>query len=324
MSLTTSKVQIGEDKLPLTITFENGSPEEFMEWYQQNRDFVEDKITNIGAIHFVNIGVNTVEKFGELMQTLRPKAPGYLDGNSSRSKYASNVYNASEYDNNSVVQLHTEYSYSNVWPDQIHFCCVQPAATGGETTVADTKLVAERLSPHILKEFEEKGIVYIRNHHGGNGFGPSWMEAFETDDKVFLEQYCKENDIVPEWQSDGSLRVTQSRPAFRTHPKTGKKLWFNQVDQFFPAIYGEEVYQTLLMMVDNDVQKLPMYSTYGDGSEIQLEYINEIISILDEITIPVPWQKGDILMVDNMTALHGRLPFTGERKILASMSNYAD
>ena len=66
----------------------------------------------------------------------------------------------------------------------------------------------------------------------------------------------------------------------------------NQVDQFFPAIYDEEVDQTLYMMVDNDVQKLSMYSTYGDGTEIQLEYINEIIRILDEITIPVHWQRG--------------------------------
>ncbi|MGB3464645.1 MAG: TauD/TfdA family dioxygenase, partial [Cyclobacteriaceae bacterium] len=214
------------------------------------------------------------------------------------------------------------YSYSNLWPDQIHFCCVKPAETGGETTVAKTGLVTEKLDPEIVQEFEDKGIIYIRNHHGGNGFGPSWMEAFETDDKKFLEEYCKKNDIETEWMADGSLKVSQARPALRTHPKTGKKLWFNQVDQFYPAIYGDEIYETLLMMVDNDKTRLPMYSTYGDGSPIQKEYIEEIIKVLDEITIPVPWKVGDLLMVDNMTALHGRLPFTGDRKILASMSNY--
>ena len=322
MSLTANNVVIGEDKLPLTITFTDGTPEEFIEWYNENKAIIDEKITNIGAIHIQGINIDTVEKFGEVMKAIRPTAPGFLDGNSSRSKYSSNVYNASEYDNNAVVQLHTEYSYSNLWPDQIHFCCVQPAATGGETTVADTSLVLEKLDPKIAKEFEEKGIIYIRNHHGGNGFGPSWMEAFETEDKEFLEEYCKQNKIETEWMSDGSLRVSQSRPAFREHPKTGVKLWFNQVDQFYPAIYGDEIYQTLLMMVDNDENRLPMYSTYGDGSPIQQEYIEQIIDILNEITIPVPWKKGDLLMVDNMTAMHGRLPFTGDRKILASMSNY--
>ena len=64
---------------------------------------------------------------------------------------------------------------------------------------------------------------------------------------------------------------------------------------------------------------LPMFSRFADGTEIKKEYILNIIQVLDKITVPVPWQKGDLLMVDNMTALHGRLPFTGNRSILASM-----
>lgn len=321
-TLTKKKVVIGEDKLPVTITFTDASPEEFVEWYLENKALVDDKITNIGAVHVQGINVNSVEKFGYVMKTIRPDAPSYLDGNSSRSKYSGNVYNASEYDENSVVQLHTEFSYSNNWPDQIHFCCVIRAATGGQTTVAETKRVIEKLDPKIVKEFDEKGIIYIRNQHGGEGLGPSWQQSFESTDKAFVDEYCKQNDIQTEWLRDGSLRVLQRRPALRVHPKTGAKLWFNQVDQFYPAIYGEEIYQTMLMMVNNDTSRLPLYATYGDGSPIQKEYIEAIIRVLDEITIPVPWKVGDILMVDNMTALHGRLPFTGDRKILASMSNY--
>jgi alpha-ketoglutarate-dependent taurine dioxygenase len=64
---------------------------------------------------------------------------------------------------------------------------------------------------------------------------------------------------------------------------------------------------------------LPMFSRFADGTEIKKEYIENVIEVLDELTIPVPWKKGDLLMVDNMTALHGRLPFSGDRSILASM-----
>jgi alpha-ketoglutarate-dependent taurine dioxygenase len=36
--------------------------------------------------------------------------------------------------------------------------------------------------------------------------------------------------------------------------------------------------------------------------------------------VAFPWQKGDILMVDNMLAAHGREPFTGPRKIMVAMA----
>jgi alpha-ketoglutarate-dependent taurine dioxygenase len=36
--------------------------------------------------------------------------------------------------------------------------------------------------------------------------------------------------------------------------------------------------------------------------------------------VPVPWQAGDILVVDNMLACHGRMPFSGPRKILLAMA----
>jgi len=32
------------------------------------------------------------------------------------------------------------------------------------------------------------------------------------------------------------------------------------------------------------------------------------------------WQRGDLLMVDNMLVCHGRRPFTPPRKILVSMT----
>ncbi|MGB3467385.1 MAG: hypothetical protein WBA74_19025, partial [Cyclobacteriaceae bacterium] len=102
-----TNVEIGEEKLPLTITMKNGSPKEFIDYYLDNKSSIDEKITNIGAIHFQGIGIDTVDKFAEVMKAIRPESPAFLDGNSSRSKYKKNVYNASEYDNNSVVQLHT-------------------------------------------------------------------------------------------------------------------------------------------------------------------------------------------------------------------------
>ena len=315
----TDEIIIDQENYPMTITFKNGSMEKFKQFYNENKEFLEDRLTDIGAIHVVGINVDDVDKFSDVMSFLCPKAPDFLDGNSARGKYSSNVYNASEYDEASIVRLHTEFSYSNLYPAKIFFCCQNPATTGGETTVGDCKKALELIDPEVVELFETKEITYIRNLHSGGGFGPSWQEAFETEDKTVMEAYCKENEIEVEWKDNGIVRLTQHRPAIRKHPVTGDRLWFNQVDQFFPETYGDEVYETLLFLSGGDVNALPMYSTFADGTPIKKEYIENIIQVLDDITIPVPWQKGDILMVDNMTALHGRLPFTGDRKILASM-----
>lgn len=312
-------ILVEENKYPMTITFKDGSMDKFLDYYEENKEFIEDRLRNVGAIHVVGINIDNVDKFGTLMKNLCPKAPDFLDGNSSRGKYSSNVYNASEYDEASIVRLHTEFSYSNIYPKKIFFCCQNPASTGGQTTVGDCKKALELIDPEVVKAFDEKEIIYIRNLHSGGGLGPSWQEAFETEDKDFMEAYCKENGIEVSWKANGIVRLTQRRPAIRKHPVTGDRLWFNQVDQFFPAIYGEEIYETLLEMNGGEKDALPMFSRFADGTEIKKEYIENIIKVLDDITIPVPWQKGDLLMVDNMTALHGRLPFTGPRKILASM-----
>lgn len=312
---------VRQDTLPIFLQLNNqGTTEEFVAWFRENETDFTQKLQKAGAVLIRGLDVNSASRFQQLMQSLFPSTRNFLDGNSSRGKYTKNVYNASEYDASSIIQLHTEFSYSNIWPEIICFCCEIRADEGGQTTVGDCRKVLELLDPAIVEEFSKKGITYIRNLHGGGGLGPSWMEAFESDDKNFIQKYCDENNIVISWNKDNSLKLVQTRPAIRKHPHTQEDLWFNQVDQFYPQIYGEEVYDTLLALAGNNPEALPMYARYGDGSEIQKAYIEQIIEVLHKITVPVEWEPGDLLVVDNMLALHGRLPYKGKRKILVSMA----
>ena len=41
--------------------------------------------------------------------------------------------------------------------------------------------------------------------------------------------------------------------------------------------------------------------------------------IAEALTFDVPWQDGDIALVDNYVAMHGRRTFSGTRKVLASL-----
>ncbi len=41
----------------------------------------------------------------------------------------------------------------------------------------------------------------------------------------------------------------------------------------------------------------------------------------DEARVSFPWQRSDVLIVDNFLATHGREPFNGDRRVLVAMSD---
>ena len=44
------------------------------------------------------------------------------------------------------------------------------------------------------------------------------------------------------------------------------------------------------------------------------------VRLSEDLAFDVPWQAGDVALLDNYVVMHGRRPFTGTRKILAAMS----
>jgi len=47
--------------------------------------------------------------------------------------------------------------------------------------------------------------------------------------------------------------------------------------------------------------------------------MDDIRELYRRLAVSLPWQEGDILMLDNMLTAHGRNPYLGERKIVVAM-----
>jgi alpha-ketoglutarate-dependent taurine dioxygenase len=59
--------------------------------------------------------------------------------------------------------------------------------------------------------------------------------------------------------------------------------------------------------------------TFGDGTPLDPADVATASTLADQFTFDLPWQTGDLALVDNYTAMHGRRTFKGTRKVLASL-----
>ncbi|WP_206499474.1 TauD/TfdA family dioxygenase, partial [Pseudomonas aeruginosa] len=184
------------------------------------------------------------------------------------------------------------------------------------TPVAANRSVLRHLPDELLERFERLGILYVRNYRAGLGL--SWREAFQTDSRAEVEAFCAEHRIAHAWIGDEHLRTWQRRAAFQRHPHTGERLWFNHGMFFHASSLEPGLRDALLRSVAEE--DLPYQTYYGDGSPIEAQTLATIRSAIDRETRRFDWRVGDVLILDNMLAQHGREPFRGPRRILTIMS----
>jgi alpha-ketoglutarate-dependent taurine dioxygenase len=207
-------------------------------------------------------------------------------------------------------------SYTKQWPLRIAFLCLQPATQGGETPICNSQKVFQRIPRQIREVFQNKKIMYVRNY--GKGLDLSWQQAFQTTDKSEIEVYCQQADIEVEWLDHDRLRTREVCQAVVRHPRTSEILWFNQAHLFHTSSLPPIVRTALLNMYAEE--DLPRQVYYGDGTSIADEVLDQIRACYQQETIPIHWQQGDILFLDNMLIAHGRASFSGPRKVIVGMT----
>lgn len=280
--------------------------------------WLKQELAKHGALLFRGYSLSSAKHFESIAATILPALQPYLEGQSPRTKVRGNVYTSTEYPKHLRITMHSELSYAKDPPSTLLFFCETPPTEGGETPVADCRTVYQRLPSDLRDKFEALGVKYVKNMPASEkGLGKTWMDHFETTDAKEVERYLEQNETSFTWSEDGALRTESIRPAVRTQPETGEKVWYNQANLWHVTNFEEQRMKTLLQICGEE--GLPTHCYFGDGSKMTKEELDTVREVMWDTAVLFPWQKGDLLFVDNLLCAHGRSAFDGPRKILVGM-----
>ena len=286
------------------------------DWYTTNREAIEKEILIYGGVLFRNFNIYSVSEFNKVAQSIIPDLSDYVYRSTPRTKLGGKIYTATEYPASQTIPLHNENAYSRSWPSKILFCSILVADEGGETPIADSRKVYNLIDSKIREKFEAKEVLYVRNYR--NGVDLPWQEVFQTESRAEVERYCTEQNISFEWDSDDAeLTTRQIAQATLIHPLTKEKVWFNQAHLFHFSALEKAAQESLL--TECGEKGLPRNSFYGDGTLIEEQDLNHIREVYESQKLKFLWEKGDVLLLDNVLMTHGREPYKGERKVVVAM-----
>jgi alpha-ketoglutarate-dependent taurine dioxygenase len=320
--------------LPLVIEPQNKkiSRQEFLSLLTQHNAFFREQILKYGGILLRDFPVNNEDDFADVIKHLNTgKFINYIGGDSPRTIIKDGIYTSTEAPPWFKIPLHNELSFVKYFPKHIYFYCHIAPEKDGQTIIADARKINEAIDPEVKKIFTEKKLKYVSCYYHQskliefiNRLQPShkpWKQVFETTDKAEVEKKCRENEFDFKWNQNDWLEISQTRPAVLTHPITKEEVWFNQVHlyDFNPKLLGLWRYIGAKLLYCRKHMRLHDVF-FGDNSRIPRQYLYHILDTLDANTIYFPWRKGDVLVLDNILAMHGRAPFEGKRRVMTAMT----
>ncbi|MCL4107101.1 UNVERIFIED_CONTAM: hypothetical protein GTU68_039093 [Idotea baltica] len=234
--------------------------------------------------------------------------------NAVRVNRTERVFSANEAGPDVKIFFHHEMAQTPVYPSRIFFFCEIAAEEGGATPICRSDVLYDRLAaefPKFIADCEAKGLRYTNVMPGvddaASGMGRSWQSTLSVETKAEAEARMTELGYNFEWQGDNLKATTPVLPAVRKS-LCGRKAFFNQLIAAYCGWSDER----------NDPSDA---IRHGDGSKLDSETVMNAVDIAYELAFDVPWQPGDAVFIDNTIVMHGRRPFKGTRKVVASLAD---
>lgn len=288
---------------------------ECIEWVEQNRGVLMEKLTTHGAILFRDFPVIDDRDFDAFLSAFNLPNFTYANSlsNAVRHNRTSKVFTANEAPSSVSIYLHHEMAQTPIYPAKLFFFCELAAEQGGATPLCRSDILLEKLEnrlPDFVANCEKLGVRYSNimplNDDPKSGQGRSWSSTLSVDNKVEAEAKLRSLNYEWQWQMNKTLKVTTPvLPAIKTL-ENGRRVFFNQLIAAFRGWKDSR-------------NKTTRSICFGDGSEIYQQDMAVAIALGDDLSYEMQWQTGDVVLLDNHLVMHGRRPFTGERRVLAAL-----
>jgi alpha-ketoglutarate-dependent taurine dioxygenase len=300
-----------------------GTVEGLCEWVAARQDEIGRAMLERGAVVLERTPIAAPAELGRVLGVL-DEPLDYHGGIQARRRFGQ-VYESTPFPPEAHLLAHNEMPYRDRWPAWIGFACLVAAEVGGETTVADGRVIWERLSAGTRAAFTNRRLLYRDTFPASVRPGSlvvPWAQAFGSDDRGEVEAACRAAGLTAEWRG-GALITSSVRPATAIHPRTGEIAWFNQVLQRNHGLVAKD--PAVRRAFEWRRRELPdsFACSWEDGEPIGVEIVREIGEVVESVEVGWRWRRGDVLLVDNVLAVHGRRPYVGRREVVCGFTSGA-
>jgi len=288
-----------------------------LQWLHANGDDLRTQLLDAGAILLRGFPFRKPEDFDAMVQAAGFKGMPYIGGAAPRTDvHKGRVLTTNESPPEEPIPFHHEMSQVPNPPAYVMFYCDIPPESGGETPIVLSHEVFRRfreINPSFAQHIEDKGVRYVRvmppEDDETSPIGRSWKSTFLTEDREEAEARMTEAGMEWRWlDNDDLYTITRPLPAIRTDARTGKKTFFNSVVAAYTGWTDRR----------NDPTKAVRC---GDDSPVNGDALLATSKAMTEACVAFQWQQGDVLIIDNALVMHSRRPFSGSRRILASIAS---
>ena len=274
-----------------------------------------EQLATHGAILFRGCGVTDAQAFDDFVAGFDlPNFP-YNESlsNAVRHNRTPRVFTANEAPRDVEIFLHHEMAQTPYFPSHLFFFCEQAAAAGGATPLCRSDVLLKKLSeqlPDFVARCRAHGARYSltmpAEADATSGQGRSWRQTLAVDTKEAAEVRLASLEYDWQWLPDGAIRTTTPALSLIRNAPSGNEVFFNQLIAAFCGWQDQRNERTRSV-------------TYGDGSAFDDADVQAAVEIAYDLVFDLPWESGDVALIDNYQVMHGRRPFSGQRSVLASL-----
>lgn len=300
----------------------------------QTNNTLTRKLAEHGTLLFRDLPIYSAGDFSRFGHAFGFKPYEVIGTIVDRILLAPNVVPANDALKKVLIYNHNESPHTPHAPGYIFLYSQRAHAVGRETPSFSSIELFQRVKdeiPDFISTLASKGILnrvtYKSSAHFagsstlfGSAFGKEIVAGDDAPTRkakveAQIRRYNRGGHATWEWTDNNeTLTVSHHLPLIRVHPITKQPVLFT----WLPAYY--ESY--LAPGTPESRRKKATQQLYGDGSPIPEEYLKKLADITDEIRVLHKWQRGDVLVYDNIAAQHGRQPWEEEqsdRVVFASL-----